>query len=84
MNGNGIPVGGIAPVTTQRLIIVCIAIIETIPVARSDANGSFERCATSIPRYMRITNARKRHTHPIKPISSDIIAKIKSLSANGI
>lgn len=34
MNGNGNPVGGIAPLTTAKFITLCTATIAVIPVAR--------------------------------------------------
>lgn len=80
MKGRGSPVGGMEAVTTAILITACIAIMEIIPADRKLPNKSGAVSATLIPLHIRIRKRRIRKVAPMKPSSSPIMAKIKSVS----
>ena len=82
-NGNGSPVGGILPVTTNALMITCIPNIMVIPTASIKPNISFDLDAILSP--LKIINAsnEKNKNKPINPISSPMTESIKSDSAKG-
>lgn len=82
-NGNGSPVGGILPVTTNALIITCIPKIMVIPTANINPKIFFEFFATFNPLKTINISRPKKPTNPIKPISSPITERIKSDSAKG-
>ena len=83
INGSGIPVGGIVPVTTATFIAVCTAIIAVIPVAKYTPSLSNASCAIRIPMYTISKYITISIMQPTSPNSSPIIEKIKSLSLNG-
>ena len=50
IKGNGIPVGGIAPLTTKAFIVVCIAYTSVIPIANKNEKKSCALNAIFTPR----------------------------------
>lgn len=83
MNGSGIPVGGMEPVTTAILIATCTAIKDAIPPTNKVPNLSFALRAILIKHMIRATKTKIKKVAPTKPNSSPIIEKIKSDSLNG-
>src|SRR3989338_3638425 len=83
INGNGSPFVGIEPVTTAIFIAACKAIETVIPNARKKPNTSGAALQTIIPCHANKANIMIIHVVPIKPNSSPIIEKIKSLSLIG-
>lgn len=83
INGSGKPVGGIEFVTTKILSITCVEITHATPPASKLANISFAFWAILISEKIRMINIIKITPAPKKPNSSQIIEKIKSLSAKG-
>ena len=83
INGNGKPVGGILPLTTNALITVCTAYTSVIPEANKKEKKSSASDAVFIPRQINKPLTRNIANIPKNPNSSPIIDKIKSLSANG-
>ena len=82
-SGKGNPVGGILPVTTSALTIVCIPKIIVIPTDKMKPKTFFDFDAIFNPRYIIKNKSAKNKISPINPISSPIIERIKSDSAKG-
>ena len=82
-SGNGKPVGGILPLTTNAFITVWIPYTRVIPEASKNEKKSFAFAAIFIPRKISTAQTANNAKIPTKPSSSPIIDKIKSLSAKG-
>ena len=83
MNGSGKPVGGTNPETTATFKITWIKISEPIPAESKHPNLSLAFFATLIMQTNKSTKTTIKTLAPTKPVSSAIIEKIKSDSANG-
>ena len=78
INGSGIPVGGIEPVTTAMLIISFAEISAVIHVAKYPPSRSLALYAIFIPSYINSMYKIESATQPTNPNSSPIIEKIIS------
>jgi hypothetical protein len=83
MKGNGMPVVGMTPVTAITLMNACMQIHEVMPPASRAPNRSGARSEARTPRHARKRNAPSTATVPIRPSSSPMIAKMKSVCASG-
>ncbi len=83
MNGNGSPVGGILAEITRIFNVTWVAIIQAMPAVSKLPKTSLLFCAIFIIENIRIANIVRTMVAPKKPNSSQIIEKMKSLSANG-
>ena len=82
-NGNGRPVTGSSPITAPILMNAWLTIQQVMPMARKRPKRSGARAAVRIPRK---ASAPKRPTTrrlPIRPSSSPMMAKMKSVWALG-
>ena len=82
-SGSGIPVGGILPLTTSALTIVCKPYVSVMPEASRKEKKSCAEAAIFIPRKIINAHSANNKTMPTNPTSSPITARIKSLSAKG-
>ena len=83
MNGSGIPLVGSNATTTLMLKNACTRIVTVSPNARKRANGSVDSTAARSPRYPRKQKSPTVQSAPIKPSSSQTLAKIKSVCRSG-
>ena len=83
MNGSGRPVGGTTPVTTAIFKSTWIIISEPIPAESIAPNLSGAFFAIFIMHTNKSTKIAITLSAPTKPVSSAIIAKMKSDSENG-
>lgn len=83
IKGSGSPVGGTNPVTTAMFKSTWIIISDPIPTASKKPNLSGAFLATFIIAKNSKTKIIIKTKAPTKPVSSAIIEKIKSDSANG-
>src|SRR5262245_23883173 len=74
INGRGIPLVGINPMTTLMLMNAWSTIRIVIPAARNCPNGSGAFHAIRNPRHRKNMNARTTPIQPINPSSSPTIA----------
>ena len=83
ISGNGKPVGGILPLTTSAFKSVCSPNTTVIPLASMVPNKLSQRAAMRKPRYTITAATANSKITPIKPNSSPMMERIKSLSAKG-
>ncbi len=83
ISGNGIPLVGTSESTTLILKKAWSRMAVVSPKAVNRANGSWERKAARNPRTPNTTNSVTTHMEPMKPSSSAMFAKIKSVYASG-
>src|SRR5581483_9260620 len=82
-NGSGIPETGSRP-TTPPMLMAAWAVTHTVmPAARSMPKRSGARAATRTPRTANATNSERTSSEPIRPSSSPLTAKMKSVCAFG-
>ena len=83
MNGSGIPVIGMIPMTIPTLMTSWNRSIEATPEAIPSPNGSCDRQAVSRIRQISARNKPKTRIAPTKPSSSDSRAHTKSVVWTG-
>jgi len=81
--GSGFPVTGIIPVTAAMLRIPWNANMPVSPPATRRPNGSLAPIAMRNPAYTNTQNAATMANVPMSPVSSPMIARMKSVCASG-
>ena len=82
-NGSGTPDTGSSPTTPPMLTAAWATTQTVIPAARSVPNRSGARSAARIPRTANAANSPRTASVPMRPSSSPMTAKMKSVCAFG-
>ncbi len=82
-NGSGMPVTGSSPTTAPMLITACAITHTVTPAASSEPNRSGAGIAMRTPSTANTANRPSTRKHPIRPSSSPMMAKMKSVCALG-
>ena len=82
-NGSGTPVMGSTPSTAPRFTTACTTSHVVMPVASSMPKGSGAPMAARAPNTPSAANNRMTVPAPMRPSSSAMMAKMKSVWANG-
>src|ERR1019366_7062561 len=83
MKGNGMPVTGRTPTTAPTLIKVSLASQATRPTANTPPNRWGERVAARMPNQTKAPKSTRTRPAPMKPSSSPMTEKMKSVCALG-
>ena len=82
-SGSGMPLVGIKPSTTLIFTNACSTSIIVIPSARNEPKLSGARMAVRSPRHPITQKHTTTSEAPMKPVSSEITAKMKSVWGSG-
>ena len=84
MKGSVMPVSGMRRVTPPTITNDCSAIVATSPVAVSDAMSERARTAVASPRRHSTRYAATMAAPPMRPSSSPMAEKMKSVTTKGM